>query len=197
MKCKLLILSFLCSFFFAAAQKKAKTATSGSLRTEDTTSIDYKQAGAPMPAIRLITPVFTGEAPVRQKKEATTAETTVVTDQDLNNKANLLVMMFNPTCGHCEDQTDLFIQHISLFHNSKLVLMAGHQMLPYLEYFNNGRHVDAFPQTIIMGVDSAQFIDKTFRYESLPQINIYDHERKLMRSFTGPVGIDSLKGYIE
>lgn len=150
-----------------------------------------------MPAIRLIAPVLTGEEPVRKKKEKTVSETKVVTEQDLNNGANLLLMMFNPTCGHCEEQTDLFTQHIALFRKSKLVLMAGPQMLPYLEHFNNGRHVDAFTQTIIMGVDSAQFIDKTFRYESLPQINIYDHERKLIRSFTGLVSIDSLRGYIE
>ncbi len=195
MKRNLLLVALLCSFFFAFAQKKKKTARGNHVRTEATTSVDYKQTGAPMPAIRLIVPTLTNE--VAGKKKEAVPETKVITEQDLANNSNLLVMMFNPTCGHCEEQTDLFTQNISLFRNSKLVLMAGAPMLPYMEHFNSGRHVDKFPKTIIMGVDSAQFIDKTFRYESLPQINIYDHERKLLRSFTGLVSIDSLITYIE
>ncbi len=183
MKCKLLILSFLSVFFVAQSQ---------------TGNSNYKEIGAPMPAIRLVVPPLTvNESTAKKGKKVATPQNQIVTEKELKNDANLLVMMFNPTCGHCEEQTDLFLQNISLFKKSKLVLMAGAQMIPYLEHFNRGRQIDKFPQTIIMGVDSSQFIEKTYLYEILPQINVYDAERKLIRSFTGIVPIDSIRSYIQ
>lgn len=196
MRSKLLIGFFLCGFFLAFGQETSDAHTANNVESSDSV-VDYKKAGAPLPAMRLAVPELSGTAPTRKKRELSLPDTRVVTEQDLDNGANLLVMMFNPTCGHCEEQADIFIQHISLFKKTKLVFMAGSQMLPYMDHFNRGRDMARFPETIIMGVDSAQFIEKTFLYESLPQINVYDGERRLLRSFTGLVPIDSLTRYVE
>ena len=48
-----------------------------------------------------------------------------------------------------------------------------------------------------MGLDSANFINSVFLYKTLPQINIYSPERKLLKIFNGDVAIDSLKRYIQ
>ncbi len=144
-----------------------------------TDTIDYRKPGAPMPAIRLIT-----------------AEKRVITDRELHNDANLFIMLFNPTCEHCEDMTRALEKSIGLFHHSKIVLMAGAMMGPYLEYFDKNTHYTQFP-SLITGIDSSDFIKQTFTYEMLPQINIYDKDRKLIRIFTGLNRIDSLKQYIQ
>jgi thioredoxin-related protein len=125
-----------------------------------------------------------------------TATKEVITDARVKNDANLFVMMFNPTCEHCEDMTRALETNIGLFKNSKILLMAGPVMLPYLEYFDKTTHYTQFP-SIMVGVDSAKFIDRTFNYEMLPQINIYDKDRKLIRTFSGIETIDSLKPYIQ
>jgi phenylacetate-CoA ligase len=36
-----------------------------------------------------------------------------------------------------------------------------------------------------MGVDSSEMINKMYMYQSLPQLNIYNKERKLIKYFTG------------
>jgi hypothetical protein len=139
---------------------------------------DYKAIGAPMPPLRVVYPkkaVYTGDM--------------------LKNDANLIVMMFNPTCEHCEDMTFALEQNIDLFKKSNILLMAAPAMGPYLEFFENGTRINKFPK-IKMGLDSAGFIDHTFLYEMLPQINVYDAERKLIKTFNGITTIDSLKPYI-
>ena len=142
-------------------------------------SIDYHNVGAPMPPIRIVTSA--GE---------------VYTEDKLSNGANLFVMLFNPTCEHCEDMTAALEKNIRLFKQSNIVLMAAPTMLPYLAGFENGLRTKDYP-LLKIGLDSARFIDRTFNYENLPQINIYGADRKLIKTFSGIETIDSLKAYIQ
>lgn len=142
-------------------------------------AIDYKQIGAPLPPIRVVT-----------------AKGEQITDQVLKNDANLFVMMFNPTCEHCEDMTRALEKNIGLFKNSNIVLMAAPAMGPYLEYFDKNTNYTQFP-SIKVGLDSSNFIQNTFVYESLPQINVYDKDRKLIQIFSGISTIDKIRDYIQ
>ncbi len=141
--------------------------------------VDYKHVGAPMPMLRTVSD-----------------NKSVVTDKMVSNDANLVVMMFNPTCEHCEDMTSAIEKNIFLFKKTHVVLVAGAMMTPYLDLFRKNMKLDQYPG-IKMGVDSSQFIDNTFRYEGLPQVNIYDHDRKLLKTFSGITTIDSIKAFIE
>jgi len=166
--------------------------------------IDYKQIGAPMPAIELTSiDTLKREITVRRKFLRKKAVDTItvrrhshLTEKDIKCEGNLLVMMFNPTCGHCEDQTERMTRNISLFNKSKMVLMAKENMSEYLPNFVKNHHIgNYFP--IYLGVDKGGFMDKTFLYSALPQINIYSPDHKLIRSFAGEVPIDTLKQYIQ
>jgi hypothetical protein len=118
------------------------------------------------------------------------------TDEGLKNNANLFVMMFHPTCEHCEEMGINLAKNIDLFKKSNILLIAGSAMAPYLEFYENGTKVNKYPK-IKMGVDSSDFLNKTYLYEMLPQINIYDADRKLIKIFNGITTIDSLKPYIQ
>jgi len=119
-----------------------------------------------------------------------------LTDKDLKNDANLIIMLFNPTCEHCEQVGMMLRDNIGLFKQSKLVLVAAPGMGPYLDYFINNTKTGA-TEKMQIGVDTSGLINQTFLYKSLPQINIYDKERKLQKIFFGIVPVDSLKAYIE
>lgn len=178
---KLLIITCLLGTVVVAYGQKKKKHKHHKENKENTipANIDYKQPGSPIPPIRLVTPK--GE---------------VITNKDAENKANLFVMLFNPTCEHCQEETILLSKNIYLFKKSKVLLMASENMKDYLEFFESVTHVSQYP-TLQMGLDSAKFIDKTFRYLDLPQINIYDKDRKLLRIFNGDTPLDSLRQYIE
>jgi len=140
--------------------------------------VDYKLMGAPLPRIR-----------------AVTEERTEIVNNDLKGNGNLLLMLFNPTCEHCIDMTDLMQRNISLFKDTKVLLMASANMMPYLSYFKNTVKASDFP-SFKVAIDSSKAIDVLYNYVTLPQINIYNSEHKLIKTFNGDLPIDSLKGYI-
>jgi thiol-disulfide isomerase/thioredoxin len=173
-------------------------------------SVDYHEAGAPMPAIKLVTfdsveYKLTAKEKKDRKKNNLPAAThlkkpRILTEKDFDNKGNLMVMMFNPTCGHCEDQTDQIARNATLFteggKDTRVILMANMNMRTYLPDFIKNHKVNQFP-VFTIGMDSADFIKESFLYSSLPQINIYDQNRKLLKIFTGEVRMDSLIQFIK
>ena len=217
---KLIMLVCLVGGTNAIAQKPAVTKTTQNAADQ---KIDYKQMGAPLPPFILLPfhdtstkknattePAASGaEMSAREKRKAKKKEMemaearkknmakTVKTEKDFDNGANLFVMMFNPTCSHCTDETQKLEKDIALFQKSKILMMANPSMRPYLPDFVKNFHTDDYPNTISVGMDSTGFMNDVFLYQALPQINIYNGDRKLIKTFTGEVVIDSLKQYIQ
>ena len=177
MQRKLLIVAcLLTSTFTGYSQNHERDRPEKALITTEEAS--YKEIGAPLPSLRIYR-----------------RDGAYLSEQDFKKNIPLIIMLFNPTCEHCEEQTKLFEKNIDLFKNTNLVLLAAPGMEPYLSYFVNNTGANDFP-ALQIGVDSGGYIRKTFRYESLPQINVYDENRKLMKVFTGITPIDSLKAYL-
>lgn len=177
----LIIIIILSSVSATYAQKKNRKnkKKDNAIEVSDTVKIDYQAEGAPMPDIRAYT----------RKGE-------MLTTKDLDGKSNLIVMTFNPTCDHCQEQVYIFEKNIHLFDKTKILLMANNEMYSYLDFFNNVTRYSKYP-SINVGVDSADYIKKTYTYTSLPQINVYDKKRKLIKVFHGETPIETLKPYID
>lgn len=180
---KLLIIGCLLGTVFIAFgqnKKKNKKTLQTAASVTVTDSINYREVGSPMPEIKVITP----------KKD-------VITTKDLANDANLFVMMFNPTCGHCQEMTLALGKSADLFKKSKVIMIASPNQEPLLDFFENTTHVSKYHPTFQYGLDSSDFIIKAFRYQSLPQINVYDKDRKLIKIINGENTVESLREYIE
>jgi hypothetical protein len=164
---------------FISFGQKRKVKVKGKGNMIQTKIINYKEIGAPMPPIK----VFTDDK-------------RYIGNSDFDNQGSVVFMLFNPTCEHCEEETMLLKENISLFKNIPLIFVAAPHMGPHLEYFTNNTRLKGTPY-IKVGLDSSDYINNTFNYESLPQINIYNKERKLIKVFNGITPIDSLKKYIQ
>ena len=184
------------------AQTDAKT-------TENVTlpDIDYKQVGAPMPPFLFMsyndtTPsarkpeILAKKYTPQQLAERTAGDYTFMNAADFDNSGNLFVMMFNPTCSHCEDVTFMLEKNADLFKKTKVVLLANKMMTMYIPYFAE-RHQIASHPFMYIGYDSSRFIDNAYLYQALPQINIYGPDRKLIKTYAGEVPMDTLKKYID
>lgn len=174
---RILLCTLLALPFAGVCQKAAKAKKP--VRRVVAPSIDYKTVGAPMPSLRVVT---------KDRKSVTTAS--------LAGSSTLIVMMFNPTCGHCEEMTKAIEEHAALFKTTPVVLVAAAGMFEYLDYFRKNVKADDYP-LLQIGVDSTGFIDKTFNYEGLPQVNVYDQNRKLLKAFNKITTIDSIKQFIQ
>lgn len=178
---KILIAVLLLGSFAAFAQKKKKNAAKAPEAKvwKDTSTVNYKAIGAPLPPIRVVTSAGKN-----------------ITNRDVAYDGNLLVMLFNPTCEHCENVTAAMEKNIFLFKKTKVLMVAAAPMMEYLSYFENNMKTAQYP-TFIVGIDSNFLVDRTFAYQSLPQINIYDKDRRFVKMYAGEVAIDSLKQYIQ
>jgi glutaredoxin len=166
--------------------------------------IDYTQIGAPMPEMSLFTEdtITTTETVTKswlgiiKYKKKNTVKTNILTNKYFESDANLLVMEFNPNCSHCVEETEMLKSNISLFKKSKLVMIANARMKEYLTEFVKQREIRKYPQ-ITIGYDNGDFINNTFLYRNLPQINIYGPDHKMIKVYNGDVSIDSLKNFIQ
>ena len=140
--------------------------------------MDYRQLGSPMPPMRLV--AEGGK---------------VFTENDAVAGENLFIMLFNPTCEHCQEATAMFGKNDSLLKDGQLYLMGAANMLPYLDYFATTTGHKKHP-VIRVGVDSSGFIEKTFNYQSLPELLIYDRNHRLVRTISSSIPVDSLLPYL-
>lgn len=212
---QLLFLLCLSSAVQAGAQVSITPIKTNEKQTE--TQIDYTKIGAPLPPLRVMLHKDTTDKKNKNAKSQDNATKTdaqlakearqkkekekllrkgYLTNEDLDNGANLFLMMFNPTCSHCEEATIQLGRNADLFDRSKVVLMANPAMKYYFNDFNVFTHQDEYP-FMLMGADSTDCVGKLFLYKPLPQINIYDADRKLIKIFNGDIAIDSLKQYIQ
>ena len=198
------LLTIICLFCTVLAHAQKKDGIKAPVAAPPVPKIDYTQIGAPMPNLLLVT-LDTMEKQVKKNtnwwnrlwhKDVTIEKTNQFTNKDFDNNANLFVMMFNPNCSHCIEETEVIKHNIGLFQKSKLVLVANSRMKEYLPDFVKQRETKKYPQMTV-GLDNANFVNDAFLYRSLPQINIYNPERKLIKIYNGDVAIDSLKPYIQ
>lgn len=162
--------------------------------------INYELMGSPMPSLLMVTlDTVAQDKKIKKHDDFTLSpyRTKMYTDRHFDNDANLIVMMFNPTCGHCEDQADRFVKNISMFKKTKLIFLANMGMKDHLPNFAANHHTAEYPNVITLGADSSDFIKNVFLYQALPQINIYSADRKLLKTYTGNVPMDTLAQFIQ
>lgn len=141
--------------------------------------LSYREEGSILPPMRVIDTL---------KNE--------YTDKDFrDNGHHLFMFLFNPTCGHCIDMAKMMGDNSEYFKNNKVLFLAGSQMMPYLKSFYEATGLGKYPQ-IKVGIDSAKTVDNLYYYKSLPQINIYDKNSRLVKIFYGDTPLDSLKKYV-
>jgi thiol-disulfide isomerase/thioredoxin len=171
--------------------------------TENKSRSDNPQViGALLPPFLVVTmPQPAPEKAAKSKKWTTDTPIKLkppkyITNKDVQYDANLFLMFFNPTCGHCEDMTELLEHHMQYFHKTKIVMIAASNARPYMDVFEKNYNINQYA-TLIAGTDSLDLIKQLFEYKSLPQFNIYDRDRKLIKVFSGDIPLDSLKPYIQ
>lgn len=200
-----LVLTLLAASLVVSARAQQDTKS-----TQNTASanIDYKREGSPMPLMymREYHDTSAANAPELTKKEkkkrakaapeVSQDHYSTLSNKDLDNGRRLLIMLFNPTCSHCEEMTTLIENNIKIFKKTEIVLLAAKPMAPYLPDFAERYHIAKYP-IMHIGYDSTNFVDNIFTYQRLPQLTIYDRDRKLLKIFTGEVPIDTLKKFVE
>lgn len=147
-------------------------------QNQEEVKLSYREIGSILPPMRVIDSA---------KQE--------YTENAFKDNNHFFMFLFNPTCGHCIQMAKLVGDHVEEFKKSDILFLAGPAMQPYMTSFYQASGIGKHPR-IKVGVDSAGTVDRLYNYKTLPQINIYDKKRRLVKIFYGDTPLDSLRKFI-
>lgn len=141
-------------------------------------SQDFRRIGAPLPPIKM--------------QDRAGIEYTVT---DITEGRYFFMVLFNPTCGHCVDLASLLMQHRQEFEDNTVMFIAGAEMAQYFGPFISESNWSDDAERII-GTAGDDFINSVYNFGTLPQVNIYDADQKLVKVLSGEISIEDLRPYI-
>ena len=140
---------------------------------------DYRKIGAPMPPF------------VLQKTAGGT-----FTNTNLKPGKRTMLMIFSPQCEHCAYTIDSLKRNAAMFKNTQFVLVAEDRNKQYMKDFIRKADIGSHPLFKNTGTEKGNLIYYIYNYQVLPQVNFYNRNNKLEKSFTGTAPFDSLKMFI-
>ena len=130
---------------------------------EQVSEPDFKSIGAPLPDFMF-----------------TDFESNIYTHESINKEKGLVLVLFNPTCDHCQDFAREVVKHKGeLLPLADIVFVGASEMKPYLEKFSEETGLNTVPQ-VKVGAERSDLIKQLFEYKSLPQINVYNKQHKMV-----------------
>jgi thiol-disulfide isomerase/thioredoxin len=142
--------------------------------------INYKKKGAPIPPFLL------------EKPNGGTFVNT-----QLKKGKPVMLMIFSPQCDHCEHMMDSLKNIASMFKNTQLMLVAEDRNKQFMKGFIEKTKIGSVPLFENIGTERGRLIGEIYNYKILPQVNFYDKNYKLVHSFDGNAGLDSIKMFIQ
>lgn len=121
--------------------------------------------------------------------------TSSVIKNDLPKKRPVMLMVFSPTCEHCQHETEAIVKNIDKFEKTTIVMAT---MMPYDSMMAfRGRYGLAQYKNIIMGQDVQFFLAPFYSIENLPFLAFYDKKGKLISVFAGSMPIEKVLTELE
>lgn len=142
------------------AQKKNKVKNNTSTETYTSTKPDTK-IGAKLPTFGVLK-----------------ADLNLTFDTYLNKNKNLVLVLFNPSCGHCEQLINNVRDSSYLFKNVEFLFVTGKELIEFVPDFAERLKVKNH-DLITISSDQSDLTQKLFEYNGIPQIMIYNKEKLL------------------
>ncbi len=123
---------------------------------------------------------------------------TRMSDKDFKEKENLVLFLINPTCGHCMEMGHRMDSLGRIWTNTAFLFVVAQDLKSYIPGYINGAALEKHSPDYVVA-DAANLIDTLFEYrkDGLPQINIYNRDRKLVKKFYSTTPVDSIIAYLK
>jgi thioredoxin-related protein len=112
------------------------------------------------------------------------------TKNDFKNKSNVLVMLFNPDCDHCQHETEEIIKHIDQFKHVQIIMAT---MMPFdaMKSFYQKYELSKY-KNIVVGQDQHFFLIPYYSVSNLPFLAFYNKKGNLISVFEGSMPIEKV-----
>lgn len=117
-------------------------------------------------------------------------------DTDLDKKKPLVLVLFNPSCGHCVDVAKAFKDSIDKVKGATVLFVTAKNQLGEIAGFvetTGVKHLKHF----YVSAENTELNKYLFEYNGMPQIMIYNKEKILQKTFYKYAEMDSISHYIK
>jgi thiol-disulfide isomerase/thioredoxin len=105
------------------------------------------------------------------------------TQTALSKEKPVIIMLFNPECGHCKDQLTLLLKMPEVTQAAQLV-MATTETLDKIKAFAETYNLAGYP-SIFIGRDKRSFWGGYFQPKTIPVLAFYDKEGNFKKLLQG------------
>ena len=155
----------------SAASSKASTQTP---KAKNTYEKPLAQPGASLPSFAFLT-----------------ADEKVYYDTSLRKQTPLILVLFNPSCGHCMDVAVNMKSRIQDLLGADIVFLTGNNLLAELPSFIQQTRLHGLPN-VYVGIDHSDVSKGLFEYNGIPQIMVYNKNRILLKTYYKQIEIDDI-----
>jgi peroxiredoxin len=109
---------------------------------------------------------------------------------DLADKLPVVLIYFNTTCDHCQRQVEALRRERGMFTGIPVVLMSSQPEADVREFVEQNDFVE--PGFMIVRVQHEEVAER-FGVLAMPQIFVYDADRKLVELFSGETSPEKIR----
>lgn len=89
-----------------------------------------------------------------------------------------IIMLYNPECGHCQEQMELLLSTPEIIDNTQIVLTSS-QPLYKIKMFYDKNNLQQYPN-IFAGKDYGWFFGKFFQPKTIPVLAVYNKQNQFV-----------------
>jgi len=118
------------------------------------------------------------------------ADSSFIQLQDLTKKKASVIIIFSPTCGHCQHQAEAITSHIKDLKDVNFVFSTSYPVDEMKQYISS-YGLDRFPNITVVH-DNLPIMGTFYKVESFPGVFVYDKKGKLVANFDTNVTADTI-----
>lgn len=119
------------------------------------------------------------------------ADEKLFADSNLRTNTPILLVLFNPSCGHCMEVAVNIKARIQELAGAEIVFLTGSNLLTELPSFIQQTRMSGMPNVHI-GIDYTDVSKQLFEYNGIPQIMVYNRSHVLLKTYYKQLNIDEV-----
>lgn len=118
------------------------------------------------------------------------ADSSFFTNKDLPKRIPVVIVYFNPECGHCQAEAEELSKHMEQF-KKVFFVMAAYNDMKLISEFAAKYGLDQY-KNVVFGRDNKYFLPVFYHVETTPFSALYDKKGKLVTAFEHGMTSDDL-----
>ena len=153
---------------------QSSTATNSTSKAKNNYEKALAQPGASMPALTWLS-----------------ADEKIYADSNLRRHTPVILVLFNPSCGHCMEVAVTMKMRIQELFGVDIVFLTGGNLLAELPSFIQQTRLSGLPN-VFVGTDYTDISKQLFEYNGIPQIMVYNKDHILLKTYYKQIDLDEI-----